>query len=96
MFQLVVEDLTASQNVFVTILFAEPGVNFRAPAAGGDVAQVRVKPVAAWVWLLLGDDFNLVAHLQLVGKGYNTTADFSADAAMPHVTVDVVREVERR
>lgn len=63
MLQLVVKDLTTGKDILVTILLAEPGVNFRAPAAGGHVTEVWIQPVAAWVWLLLGDDFNLVAHL---------------------------------
>ena len=42
MFQLVVKDLPPSQNVFVTVLFTEPGVNFRTPTAGCDVTEVWV------------------------------------------------------
>ena len=48
------------------------------------------------VWLLLGDDFNLIAHLQLVGKRHDAAANFRPDAAVPHVAVDVVGEVQRR
>ncbi len=83
--QLVVEDLTTGDNVFIAILFAEPGVNFGARAAGADVAEVRVQPVAARVRLFLGDDFNLIAHLQLIGKRHDPAADFRADAAMPDI-----------
>lgn len=66
--KLIVEDLSPGSNILVTILLTEPGVNFGTPAAGGDVAKVRIQPVAAWVRLFLGDDFNLIAHLQLIGK----------------------------
>jgi hypothetical protein len=96
MLQLIVQDLAACQDVFVPILFTEPGVDFRAPAAGGHIAKVRVEPVPARVWLFLGDDFDLVAHLQLVGERHDASANFGADAAVTHIAVNVVGKVERR
>ena len=71
-------------------------MNFGTPAAGGDVAKVRVQPVAAGVGLLLGDDFNLVAHLQLIGERHNTPADFRPDAAVADIAVNMVGKIERR
>ena len=96
MLQLVVKDLATGKDILVSILFTEPGVNLRAPAAGGDIPQVRVKPVPARVRLLLGNDFNLVAHLQLIGERYDTPANFRPDAAVPHIAMDVVGKIERR
>ncbi|MNP46134.1 hypothetical protein D3C76_1401080 [compost metagenome] len=96
MLQLVVKDLTTGKDVLVTILLAEPGVDLGASAAGGDIAQVRVQPVAARVRLFLGDDVHLIAHLQLIGKRHDAPANFGADAAVPHVAMDMVGEVERR
>jgi hypothetical protein len=71
-------------------------VDLRASAAGGHVAEVRVQPVAARVRLLLGNNFNLIAHLQLIGERHDTAANFGADAAMADVAVDMVGKVERR
>ena len=61
-------------------------------AVGGDVPGVRIKPVPARVRLLLGDDFNLIAHLQLLSERDDAPADFRPDTAVPHVTVDVVKQ----
>ena len=94
--QLIVEDLAASKDVLITVLFTEPGVDLRTPTTGGYVAKVRVQPVAAWVWLFLGDNFNLIAHLQLVGKRYNAPTNFRANASMPHIAMNVVSKIERR
>ncbi|CCJ85925.1 hypothetical protein BN133_2302 [Cronobacter dublinensis 582] len=44
----------------------------------------------------MGDDFNLIAHLQLISKRHNSAADFRADAPVPDIAVDVVGEIERR
>ena len=71
-------------------------MDFGTSAAGRDIAEVWVQPVAAWVWLFLGNDFNLIAHLQLIGKGDNAPADFGADAAVADVAMDMVGKVERR
>ena len=96
MLQLVVKDLSAGKNVLVAVLLTEPGVNFGASAAGGDIAEVRVEPVAARVRLLLGNDFDLIAHLQLIGKRHDAAANFGADAAMTDVAMDMVGKIERR
>lgn len=71
-------------------------MDLRAPAAGGDIAQVRVQPVATRVRLLLGDDLNLIAHLQLIGKRHDAAADLGADTAVTDVAVNMVSEIERR
>src|SRR5471030_882182 len=94
--QLVVEDLLTGKDVFVAILFTEPVVDLRTPATGGDIAEVRVQPVTAWVRMLLGDDFNLIAHTQLIGERHNAPTDFGPDTAMSDIAVNVVGEVERR
>ncbi|CAH0294241.1 hypothetical protein SRABI106_03593 [Rahnella aquatilis] len=94
--QLVIEDLFTGNNVLIAILFTEPVLNFRAPAAGRDVTQTWVQPVAAWVRMLLGDDFNLIAHMQLIGERHDAAANFRPDTPVPHITVDVIRKVERR
>ena len=39
--QLVIQNLTASGDILVAILLAEPGVDLGASPAGGDVAQIR-------------------------------------------------------
>ncbi|MNV74888.1 hypothetical protein D3C71_1681410 [compost metagenome] len=96
MLKFIIKDLPARQNVFVPVLLTEPRVNFGSSTAGGDIAQVRIQPVAARVRLFLGDDFNLIAHLQLIGKRHDAPADLRPDATVPHVTVDVVGEIERR
>ena len=95
MLQLIIEDLPSGKNILVAILLAEPGMNFRTPAAGSDVAKVRIQPVTAWVRLLLSDDFNLVAHLQLIGERHNTSADFRPDAAVTDIAVNMVGKIER-
>ena len=94
--QLIVEDLATSKDVFVAVLFTEPGVDLRTPTTGGYVAKVRIQPVAAWVWLFLGDNFNLIAHLQLVGKRYDAPTNFRANASMPHIAMNMVSKIERR
>ena len=96
MLQLVVEDLPTGENILVAVLFTEPGVDLRASATGGHVAEVRVQPVAARVRLLLGNNFDLIAHLQLIGERHDTAANFGADAAMADVAVNMVGKVERR
>ncbi|MNI68072.1 hypothetical protein D3C73_1237450 [compost metagenome] len=67
-----------------------------APTAGGHVPEVRVQPIATWVWLLLGDDFNLIAHLQLVGKRHNAPTNFGTNTAMTDITMDMVSKIKRR
>ncbi len=77
MLQLVVEDLPTGENVLVAILLTEPSVDLRASAAGGHIAEVRVQPVTARVRLLLGNNFDLIAHLQLVGERHDAAANFA-------------------
>lgn len=45
------------------------------------------------VWLFLGDNFNLVVYLQLVGEWYNAFVNFCFDAVVFDIIVDVVSEV---
>ena len=96
MLQLVVEDLPTGENVLVAILLTEPGVDLRASAAGGHIAEVRVQPVTARVRLLLGNNFDLIAHLQLVGERHDAAANFGADAAMADIAVNMIGKVQRR
>ncbi|MNS73021.1 hypothetical protein D3C72_1064480 [compost metagenome] len=96
MFQLAVQHLATGKDIFIAILLAEPVVDLGASTAGGDITEVRVQPVAAWVRLLLGDDFNLVSHPQLVGKGHDAAANFGTDATVADVAVNMISEVERR
>ena len=96
MLQLVVEDLPTGENVLVAILLTEPGVDLRTSAAGGHIAEVRVQPVTARVRLLLGNNFDLIAHLQLVGEWHDAAANFGADAAMADIAVNMIGKVERR
>ena len=54
--KLIIKNLPPGENILVAILLAEPGVDFGTSAAGRDIAEVWVQPVAAWVWLFLGND----------------------------------------
>lgn len=67
--QFALQQAPACSNVLVASLQFEP-MDDLCPCPGrGDVAQVRVQPVAARSAMLAGDDLNLLASLQAVVEG---------------------------
>src|SRR4051794_12881348 len=88
-----VQDLAAGALRVLAALALEPGADLRLRAR-----RLRERqPVARWPALLLrGQHLADVARLQLVVERHHLAVHLGADRAVPHVRVDLVREVERR
>src|SRR5471032_1703059 len=87
---------SSSRICLPAILFTEPVMDLRTAAAGGNVTEIRIQPVTAWIGVLLGDDFNLVTHAQLISKRHDAPANFRPNAAVSDIAMNMVSEVERR
>ena len=86
----------ACRHVLVAGLQLEPMNDLRPRARGGDVAQVRVQPVAARGALLAGDDLDLLTGLQAVVERYDAPVDLGTAAVVTDFGVHAVSEVQRR
>ncbi len=84
------------RDVLVTGLQLEPVNDLRPRPGGGDIAQVRVQPVAAWRTVLAGDDLDLFTGLQAVVEWHDATIDLRATAVVTDLGVHAVGEVQRR
>eukprot|EP00659_Diplonema_papillatum_P013330 gene13329-biopygen13375 len=61
----------------------------------GDVAQVRVQPVAARRTVLAGDDLDLFTGLQAVVERHDAPVDLGATAVVADLGVHPVRKIQR-
>ena len=94
--QVALEHGLAGGDVLLAILQLEPVDDLRPRAAGGDVAQVGVEPVAAGCTVLAGDDLHLLAGVQAVGQRHDAPVDLGAAAVVADLGVHAVGEVQRR
>lgn len=61
---------------------------------GGYIVEVRVQLVMVWVWLFLGNNFDLIVYLQLVGEWYDVVVNFGVDVVMVDIVVNMIGKVE--
>ena len=80
--QLALDALLALLDGVVLALLAEPASELGAAAGGLEVAEGRVHPVAARRGLLVGEDLDAIAGLELVVERDDLVVDARASAAM--------------
>ena len=93
--QLAFEQGLAGRDVLVAGLQLEPVDDLRPRPGRGDVAQVRVQPVAARRTVLAGDDLHLLAGLQAVVERHDPPVDLRAPAVVADLGVYPIGEVQR-
>ncbi len=86
----------AGGDVLVARLQFEPVDDLRPRPRRGDVAQVRVQPVAARRTVLAGNDFDLFTGLQAVVERHDAPVDLGTPAVVTDLGVNAVGEVQRR
>lgn len=93
---LALEQRPALLEVAVARLQLEPGLDLGPGPGGAHVAQVGIEPVAARPALAGGEDLHLLAGLEAVGEWHDAPVDLGATAAMTHLGVHPVGEVDGR
>ena len=93
---LALQDGAALGDVHVPVLSFEPLLDARPRRGGGHIAQRRRHPVAAGTALLGGENFHLLAGVEVVVERHDVTVHLGAPAAVPHLGVDVIGEIHRR
>src|SRR5512135_1331404 len=78
------------------ILLLEPATHLRARRGAFEVPEARIQPVAARVALPRRQDLDLLAAREGFRKRDHNPVDLGAAAAVPHLGMNRISEVERR
>ena len=90
--RLALQQLAPDFDGAAAMVFVEPVLDLVAGAGTFDECQ----PVAAWLVVLLGDNFNDVASAQLGAQRNHAPVDLGADAGVAYLGVNGVSKIDGR
>ena len=94
--QLSGQDVTPLGDVLLALLPAEPLAYLLARPRGNHIVEIRVQPIPAGAALLGGDDFDLLAGMELIVEGHQPSIHLGATATIADLAVDLKGKVHRR